>query len=244
MRDSIYNIPNRLENVTKRINKSPQITPHNKELIWKFCDYCKLQGLSTLRVLFYLNRFWNIARLTDKDFDTMVKEDLERLVLAVRELKKRNGEPISERTIVDHLTAIKTFWKWLKGAEDGFPPEVKWIKAKFRGINSKLPEEQSEPIKVGKKIIKTPDSETTIEYELAVDPRTGQQQVVEHISTTKQECGRCGKYTSQRQHCTQCSTQVCGECITAFSYGYGSAPYGTHKVCKSCLEGLSKSWPG
>ncbi len=69
VRDSIYNIPNRLENVTKRISQSQQITPRNKELIWKFCDHCKLLGLSTLRVLFYLNRFWNIARLTDKDFD-------------------------------------------------------------------------------------------------------------------------------------------------------------------------------
>jgi hypothetical protein len=105
-------------------------------------------------------------------------------------------------------------------------------------------QEHSEPVKVGKKIIKTPDSETTVEYELAVDPRTGQQQVVEHISTTKQECGRCGKFTSQRQACSQCETKVCGECITTFYYGFGSSPYGTHKVCKSCFEGLSKSWRG
>jgi hypothetical protein len=61
VRESIYNIQNRLENVTKRINHSQQISPSSKELIWKFCEHCRVQGLSTLRITFYLNRFWNIA---------------------------------------------------------------------------------------------------------------------------------------------------------------------------------------
>lgn len=140
VRDSIYNIQNRLENVTKRINQSKQISEQNRSLVWKFCEHCKLQGLSTLRIVFYLNRFWNIARVANKPFDEMTKEDVQQLVLAVRELRKRNGEPISERTVLDHLTAIKTFWKWLKGTDNEFPPEVKWIRASRKG-SSKLPEE-------------------------------------------------------------------------------------------------------
>jgi hypothetical protein len=71
----------------------------------------------------------------------MTKEDVQRLVIALRELTKRNGEPVSERTIVDHLVAIKTFWKWLKGTENDFPPEVKWIKANSRGTSLKLSDE-------------------------------------------------------------------------------------------------------
>ena len=86
----IYNVQNRLENVNKRIESSQRITPHNRELIWKFCDHCRVQGLSTLRVVFYLNRFWNIARLATKNFDEMTKEDVQRLVMALRELRKRN----------------------------------------------------------------------------------------------------------------------------------------------------------
>jgi len=137
----IYNVQNRLENVNKRIESSQRITPHNRELIWKFCDHCRLQGLSTLRVVFYLNRFWNIARLATKNFDEMTKEDVQRLVMALRELRKRNGEPLSERTTADHLVAIKTFWKWLKDSENEFPPEVRWIKACCRGTHFKLPDD-------------------------------------------------------------------------------------------------------
>ena len=141
MRDDIYAVQRRLQNVTRRINRSPAISDHNKELIWKFCEHCKLQGLSTLRVLFYLNRFLNIATLANIDFDHMTRDDVQQLVLRVRELRKRNGEPIAERTVQDHLTAIKTFWKWMKGVDNEFPPEVKWIKTSLHGTNSKLPED-------------------------------------------------------------------------------------------------------
>ena len=97
MRESIYNIENRLENVTKRINQSNQISPRNKELIWAFCEHCKAQGLSQLRIIFYLNRFWNIARQADKDFDQMTRADVEHLVLAIRVIQKKNGDALSER---------------------------------------------------------------------------------------------------------------------------------------------------
>jgi integrase len=134
----IYDVQNRLENVSRRLVLCEGIAERNKELIWKFCDHCRLQGLSALRVVFYLNRFWNIARLAPKNFDEMTKEDVQRLVMGLRELRKRNGEPVSERTTADHLVAIKTFWKWLKGTENEFPPEVKWIKASCHASSFKL----------------------------------------------------------------------------------------------------------
>jgi len=141
VRESIYNIENRLENVTKRIRLSNQISPRNKELIWAFCGHCKAQGLSPLRIIFYLNRFWNIARQAQKDFDQMTRADVEHLVLAIRVIQKKNGEALSERTILDHLTAIKSFWKWLKDSEDETPPEVKWIKTNPSKSSKKLPDE-------------------------------------------------------------------------------------------------------
>jgi len=144
VRASIYNIENRLQNVTKRINSSPRISPRNKELIWKFAEHCKIQGLSVLRVIFYLNRFYNIGRVASKDFDQMEKRDVEQLVLGVRSLSK-NGEPLSERTILDHMTAIKTFWRWLKETDDETPPEVKWIRTAPSKRASKLPDELPNP---------------------------------------------------------------------------------------------------
>lgn len=95
--------------------------------------------------------------------------------------------------------------------------------------------ELTEPVRTAKKIIKTADSETTVMYELQVNPRTGQQEVVEQITTTKEECARCGRYTSQRRQCPKCYLEVCGSCITSYEFSYGTYP-----VCKSCYEGLSK----
>jgi site-specific recombinase XerD len=141
LRAKICNIQNRLENLSRRIESSHWITLRNKELIWKFCDHYRLQWLSNLRVVFYLNWFWNIATLATSNSDEMSKEDVQRLVIALRESRKRNGEPVSQRTIIDHLVAIKRFWKWLIGTENEFPPEVKWIKANSRGNSLKLPEE-------------------------------------------------------------------------------------------------------
>ncbi len=96
----------------------------------------------------------------------------------------------------------------------------------------------SEPVKIGKKIVQTPDSETTIVYELAVDGQTGKQQVVEHISTTKKECGRCDRLSSQLTSCGFCHTRVCGACITTYITRGG---YAEEMVCASCLEGIMKT---
>ena len=46
----IHNIQNRLENVKRRTESSQRTKLANKELIWKFVEHCRLQGLSTLRV--------------------------------------------------------------------------------------------------------------------------------------------------------------------------------------------------
>jgi integrase len=130
-----YGVERRLELVTKRIRESREITARNKELIFRFADNCSLRSLSKLRVLFYLNRFWNIARLTEKDFDKMDREGIEDLV---RKIQMKGFKP---RTVSDHLTAIKTFWKWLEGNEDIYPENVRWIKPWRSNKTRKLPEQ-------------------------------------------------------------------------------------------------------
>lgn len=108
VRESIYDVKGRIEAVTNRISSSDQISRRNRQLTFDFCEYCRLQGLSNLRVLFYLNRFWTIDRYVKKNFDRMNKRDIEALVKRIQ----NNG--YSPRTVADYLTAIKTFWKWLE----------------------------------------------------------------------------------------------------------------------------------
>jgi len=131
----LYGVERRLELVRNRIKAAKEIRERNKELIFRYTDNCSLRGLSKLRILFYLNRFWNIARIAEKDFDKMEKEDIEELV---RKLQKRVFKP---RTVSDHLTAIKTFWKWLENTDDTYPEKVRWIKPWRNHKPCKLPEQ-------------------------------------------------------------------------------------------------------
>ena len=71
--------------------------------------------------------------------------------------------------------------------------------------------ETGEPVKIGKKIIRTADSETTITYELVVNPRTGQQEVIENIVSNKRQCSTCGAYVSTLYTCSLCGKAVCGQ---------------------------------
>ena len=133
--EDVYDVERRIELVSKRIKESKEITERNKELIFKFVDNCTLQGLSKLRAVFYLNRFWNIARFARKDFDKMSRQDIEELVGKVQ------TKGFAPRTASDHLTAIKTFWKWLENTSDAYPQKVRWIKPWRRSRVCKLPEE-------------------------------------------------------------------------------------------------------
>ena len=65
----------------------------------------------------------------------MTREDIEELV------RKIQGKGVAPRTASDHLTAIKTFWKWLEKTEDTYPEKVRWIKPSRRSAACKLPEE-------------------------------------------------------------------------------------------------------
>lgn len=55
VRTSIDGTENRLGKVTRRINSSSKISPRNKELVWKFVEHYKIQGLSTYSAFEGLN---------------------------------------------------------------------------------------------------------------------------------------------------------------------------------------------
>jgi hypothetical protein len=169
--------------VKNRIKESKEITPRNKELIFKYTDNCSLRGLSKLRVPFYLNRFWNIARLAEKDFDKMDRKRIEELV---RKIQMRGFKP---RTVSDHLTAIRTFWKWLEGNEDVYPEKVRWIKPWRSDKTRKLPEQLGLPRtliyigKLGNAMYVLPQNSDQVLAICSILPR--------HCHTGEQKCGGC-----------------------------------------------------
>jgi len=79
----------------------------------------------------------------------------------------------------------------------------------FERMLSQFPSNTSESVKEVERIIKTPDSETKLTYQLQLDSKTGQQKVVENFTTTKCECAVCGGYFSHMEICEDCGARVC-----------------------------------
>jgi len=109
-------------------------------------------------------------------------------------------------------------------------------------LSGREPAEVTQPIKTAKKIIKTPDSQTTIEYKLGIDPQTGKQEVVVNVTSTKRECSICGTQASSVYVCQSCGQQVCGKHYGTYVKSTQGGGYaGTYiyhdedvKLCANC----------
>jgi site-specific recombinase XerD len=135
----------RLEKDLERIKKS-DINEENKVLILKFHEYSIANGLSKAGLRNQLWCLYSLARLIDKPFTQLTKEDVVKLVSQIE--SKYN----SEKTKVALKAKLKQFFRWLKNS-DNWPEEVKWIKARIKECNKKLPEELKEKaIDLGKLI--------------------------------------------------------------------------------------------
>jgi len=128
----IYNSEARLERFLERINKCDSISEKNKELIFNFKDNCFAEGLSISRVLRYLYDLSTLARLLEKDFDSVNIDDIKTTVMRFETEKLKNGkEMYSESTREGFRITLKKFYNWQRKCEDKeYPPEVKWIKTR------------------------------------------------------------------------------------------------------------------
>lgn len=132
----IYGYEKQISQSLARLNKS-EVSAKNKKAILDFVEYVELQGLTKPRVLFYLERLYQLALLTKNDFAKFTKKDVEHIV------KEVNAKGYTEHTRIDYLGAFKRFFKHLKGWEgkDGFPEDVAWIKTTMKHDRERLPED-------------------------------------------------------------------------------------------------------
>ena len=75
-----------------------------------------------------------ISTLLGKEFYRTTKTDM---VTVVSELEKQDT---SYDTKLSEKQCIKRFYKWLRNAENDYPPEVKWLKSKRNNNHKILPE--------------------------------------------------------------------------------------------------------
>ncbi|MGD0784325.1 MAG: site-specific integrase [Sedimentisphaerales bacterium] len=118
----------------KKVEMLP-VSANNRKAILDFSDSCFSEGLSTRRVLKYLYTLARIATWVPKEFPEITRQDIETLVTTI----ERSN--YSEWTKHDYRVTLKKFFRWLRHCEDGYPPEVKWLRTTMRKHRTKLPEE-------------------------------------------------------------------------------------------------------
>jgi site-specific recombinase XerD/ribosomal protein L40E len=134
MSHDIYESPKRLEYVLKKIREDSKIINSNKESLFKFHQFCIVEGLSLSRVIRCLYAIRSFAEWTKKDFNECKKDDIFNLIAELEKSKYMHS------TKQEMRITLKKFFKWLKNTED-YPEEVRWIKCRRTLNNNKLPED-------------------------------------------------------------------------------------------------------
>ena len=138
----------KLENRIRRVKSSDSISQANRRYMLRFIDDCAAKGLSDKRQLKLLYVLETVDSYLGVDFDKATRDDIKKAVIRINKDKRpvkypkgKRFKPYSEATKKDMRSGIKQFYKWLKGEDEYYPPEVRWIKAKTGNGRRLMPEE-------------------------------------------------------------------------------------------------------
>lgn len=129
----IHGYNKRMESAIAHL-KTADISKKNKELIFNFYENCILEGLSIPHTIKYICELKSIARKLNKNLDKATKQDIQSFV---RYIQERNDLSVSTKHA--YKIALKKFYKWLKGNNEDYPEEVKWLKGTVKNSDTKLP---------------------------------------------------------------------------------------------------------
>lgn len=113
----------------------PEICEENKKILKDMMDKCFADGLTTTRICKILYTTRQIAHYLNKPFPDATKLDIQGVVGKI----ERN-ERYSEWTKHDFKAILKKLYKWLKGNDETFPDEVRWVKPRLKNGKKMLPE--------------------------------------------------------------------------------------------------------
>jgi len=118
-----------------RLERDELVCPENKKLILSFSKMRLAKGSSRLRVVKCMYGLRFLSHWLKKPFERATKNDLIELV---GEIERQD---YAENSKYDFKVILKMFYKWLKGNDETFPPEISWLKPKLNNHAHKLPEE-------------------------------------------------------------------------------------------------------
>lgn len=136
------------------------------ETLWlEYAKHMQNEGVTKLRLKKLKVMFVTISRgITD--LQTATREDIERYLDKITndKLSKKDGNPFSATTKLDIKKFLKQFYKWLRGKNEFYPPEVSWIK--LRISKDELPPEKE--ILTPEEIIKLSNNFQNNELRMAI----------------------------------------------------------------------------
>jgi len=124
-----------LERVCLRLEEDGKILPENKKLILAFAKTHLAKGRGKSRVVKCVYTLRTLAQWFKKPFVEATKNDLIELVGEIE-----NAE-YAHNTKYDFKVILKMFYKWLKGNDETFPDEIRWLRPRIKSETHKLPEE-------------------------------------------------------------------------------------------------------
>lgn len=111
------------------------ILERNRELLKDFEKQLLSEGLTAARVTKYLDTLRRISDMLGRSFEEATEGDIRNLVYRIERSE------YSPWTKHDYKVALKRFYKWLKGNNQEYPPEVRWIKTTLKARDELLPED-------------------------------------------------------------------------------------------------------
>jgi len=132
-RIDIHGFERRLERAERGLHNP--LSERNVELIKRFERVLFSSGIGSARVAHYLNTLRKLAEMLGKDFDSATKQDIEDLVYRIE-----RGD-YSAFTKSNYKVVLKRFYRWLKGGDEEYPEEVRWIKTTPKAKDVLLPED-------------------------------------------------------------------------------------------------------
>ncbi len=132
----LYNYPRKLEQTLEKLRIDPLVCDQDRGDVTAFSKIRLAKGSSHGRVakIVYCLRFF--THWLKKPFREATKDDL---IMLIGDLESKTN--YSEYTKHDYKIVLKMFYKWLKGNDKTFPPEIDWLVPKIKNESSKLPED-------------------------------------------------------------------------------------------------------
>lgn len=116
------------------LRRDANVSEHNKQIILKFCESCRAEGLTPIRILRLMQLMRLITVAIRKPLEKASRKDIQKYLA---DIEQRN---YTEWTKHGYKVALKKFYKWLDGGEE-YPEQVSWIKATVKNNHKLLPEE-------------------------------------------------------------------------------------------------------